>query len=344
MEKQEEDLAARPVTRPFLHALGRHASWNEQTVKTAFFGSGIYPDRKKWLTWSVRFFAGTGTAFLLIGTVLFFAWNWADMSRTLKFGVIEGAIGLVTLAALLLRKKHEFAFKLGLTIVTVLIGVLFAVQGQEYQTGANSFILFRNWSIAVLLIVAVSHYPPLWLLYTALLNVVVITGNNQFGEVHTNFLFTELFLVNTLVLIAWEILQARNVSFTSGRWFPRIAGLAAIVYITTCIMGTNHGEMRNDEVVCTALVTPALFAGALYYGRVKKDLFFLALFGFSSILIIASKFSVLFPERNLSFSEAGSYMDRMYKLMLVRGLFIITSSSLLGVGLVKLNKKWRNHA
>jgi len=322
----EPDLMNRPVNRSLLQSLGKHGRWSEDTAKQAFYESGIYADRKQWLSWAVRFFAGTGIAFLLAGIIFFFAWNWSDMSRVMKFSTVGGSLVIVTLASLFLRKKHELAFQLGLTVVMVLTGLLFAVQGQEYQTGADDYVLFRNWSVAVLLIVAVSCFPPLWLLYAVLLNVTLILWNAQTQERGAHWLLTYLFILNTLILLAWEFLQGFKIAFVKGRWFPRILATAAVLCSTITLMS----ERLQHDWISAAIMLPLYVAGGLVYGLYRKDLFMLGLLGFSTLLLLADQLP----------HERG--MDAQYISMLLRGIIILGGSSLLAVGLVKLNKKWKH--
>ncbi|WP_315814113.1 hypothetical protein [Paraflavitalea speifideaquila] len=51
-----------------------------------------------------------------------------------------------------------------LTAAAVLLGVLMAVFGQVYQTGANAYDLFLSWTIAITLWVVIANFA---LLYTA---------------------------------------------------------------------------------------------------------------------------------------------------------------------------------
>ncbi|TND08622.1 MAG: hypothetical protein FD123_2126 [Bacteroidetes bacterium] len=343
----------RPVNRSLLHAFGKHARWSEKTAQDAFHESGIYAGRAQWLTWATRFFAGTGVAFLLAGILFFFAWNWADMSRMLKFGIIGGGIVVITIVSMILRKKHEFAFQLGLTIVSALVGVLFAVHGQEYQTGANSFELFRNWAVAIALLVVISNFPPLWMLYLVLLNIVVITWNIQFEGWQEGMLFTELFIMNTFGLIAWELCRGFGVPFAQRRWFLRVAGFAAFVFLSWKVFITGHhfSGMSRDALVCCVVIIPAFVFGAGYLGFFRKDIFFLALICFCTVMIASNFLDLLLPPVKESRGEGleamsasvKSTLDRMYLIMMMRGLFIIGLTSLIGVQLVKLSKKWRNH-
>lgn len=337
MENDQQGLLDRPADRVLLHHWAHKTKAGENSLREAFLESGIYPGKDRWLTWSVRFFAGTGVAFLLAGILFFFAWNWADMSRMLKFGVIAGAMLLITAVSLLLKKKHEFAFQLGLTIVSGLTGVLFAVHGQEYQTGANSFELFRNWALAILVLVAISRFPPLWLLYTVLLNIVAVTWSSQYDD---DYLFTGLFAANALAFFAWEICRLAGADFIRPKWFPRVTGLAALTAISLKVLGSSFGQ-STDAMICHLLLIPFIGVLGLWFGFFRKDLFFLSSAVFFSILLLSKYFNLLLPESGEN--DLSRTINRIYYLMLLRGSFIILATSLAGIRLVKLNKKWKSH-
>jgi uncharacterized membrane protein len=44
------------------------------------------------------------------------------------------------------------------------VGVLQAVFGQIYETGADSYVLFLIWALLIIGWVAIGGYAPLWLL------------------------------------------------------------------------------------------------------------------------------------------------------------------------------------
>ena len=95
----------------------------------------------EWREWSRKnllFYGGTLTLF---GVIYFFAHNWQEMGKFLKFGVIE--VSLLGCVYFGWRKGFEtLTGKFFLMGATVLIGVLLAVFGQVYQTGADPYELF----------------------------------------------------------------------------------------------------------------------------------------------------------------------------------------------------------
>lgn len=334
MENKPNDLSSRQADRQLLHTFAQHADWDEHSSRKAFGVAGVYPDKKQWLTWSIRFLAGTGVAFLLAGILFFFAWNWADMSRVFKFGIIGGTMAAVSAAALFLRSKHEFVFQLCITVVAALTGVLFAVHGQEYQTGADSYELFRNWVIAILPLVIIARFSPLWMMYAVLLNVFAVTWNTQAFPRHDNMMLTSMIVANLLIVLVYEIASRTGFEFAKQRWVPRITGAAAVLLLTFAVI-VYQGERRSsdDGLISAIMTVPVFLTGIIYYGVKKHELFLPAIIGFGIILILSS----------FTDDIMGDDGDFVFYQMLFRGFFVIAATSALGVGLVRINKYWKKN-
>src|SRR5690348_12313782 len=117
-----------------------------------------------WARWGQRALLALGAGQFLAGVVFFFAYNWNDLSDLTKFGVVEGALVIAAGGALLIGIDRAFGQVL-LVAASVLTGVLLAVIGQVYQTGADLFELFAAWAVLILPWVLVSRSAAHWLLW-----------------------------------------------------------------------------------------------------------------------------------------------------------------------------------
>ena len=97
----------------------------------------------------MRALLALGVGQFLAGVVFFFAYNWNDLSDIAKFAVIETALAIALGGALLIGLDRVFGQML-LIAASVLTGVLLAVIGQVYQTGADVFELFAAWAVLIL--------------------------------------------------------------------------------------------------------------------------------------------------------------------------------------------------
>ena len=133
-----------------------------------------------WLSWAQFWLRSYGLALLLAGVVFFFAYNWADMHRFEKFGLIQ--LGLVGTVMLAWRQGwRSVSGQAFLIAATVLVGVLMAVFGQVYQTGADAWQLFFSWSMLVLPWVLVANSAALWVLWLVIAETAIATWSHTGG-------------------------------------------------------------------------------------------------------------------------------------------------------------------
>ena len=121
-----------------------------------------------------------GSALVLAGIIFFFAYNWAAMGKFLKFGLIEAGI-IVCIVASHLRGRTDLSGKVLLLSGAVLVGVLLAVYGQIYQTGADAYGLFICWAVLIFGWVIISEFAALCVFLACLTRVRQLTV-----EMHKN--------------------------------------------------------------------------------------------------------------------------------------------------------------
>ncbi len=95
-----------------------------------------------------------GISLLLSSVFYFVTFNWRGINQYGKFAIVISLMLLCLLFYLL--KIKEIYRKLALFSLAFITGLLFALFGQVYQTGADSYELFITWSIAILPMVLVS--------------------------------------------------------------------------------------------------------------------------------------------------------------------------------------------
>ena len=121
-------------------------------------------DHAFWSTWALRVLMALGTGHVLAGIIFFFAFNWADMSDFAKFAVVQGGIVITVLGALISGLDRPVGQSL-LISASVLTGVVLAVFGQIYQTGADAYQLFFSWALLIIPWVLISRNAAHWLVW-----------------------------------------------------------------------------------------------------------------------------------------------------------------------------------
>ena len=212
-----------------------------------------------------------------------------------------------------------------LTGTSILVGVLFAVFGQIYQTGANAYDFFLGWTMFIAIWVFVSNYAPLWLVFLTLINTTLILYSQQVAHGWSEvFVFTLLFILNTLSLTISLLGKKMNDGIKVPIWFSNLIALASVSFST---IGIVYGIFDENETsfFILIIITSILYGIGIKYGLKTKSGFYLSIIPFSVIIIISSFLIKLSDNAGMFFFIC---------------LFIIGSVTLVIKNLIELQKKW----
>lgn len=299
-----------PATFGSVHDLATELRLDEAGYRRAFELAGLAPGRDDWLRWLDRFLTACGALLMVAGIAAFFAWNWAGLHPLAKFALIQAGI-VAAVLIVLWRGMDSIGGRAAFVAAACLVGVLLAVFGQVYQTGADPYGLFLAWAVLVLPWAIVGRQAGLWLLFQVLLNLTLILYWIQvlhppdgwwqltqllgplvwLGSTVMDWrLASLLFGLNAGAIVAWELAASRGSPWLQSRWFPRLVGLIALYTVLgpTLVMIFAAGMEHHARI---AIVSPLLFAAALgaslcYYQYAKLDLFMLTIAMFGGILAI----------------------------------------------------------
>lgn len=309
------------IQREDIHIIGRHSNLTEKGA-ARILKEHVYNDKAAWHQFLRLLLAGLGIGFTVSGIVFFFAYNWDGLHRFVKIGLTEGvligATGLVLLAKIPVHIRNIM-----LTGASVLVGVLFAVFGQVYQTGANAYDFFLAWTVFVTLWVLVSGFAPLWLLYLVLINTTFILYAQQVADDWPEvFVFTLLFIFNTAVLIFAIMLSGKK----RPDWFLNTVALASAGYATIgVVIGIFDPHYAAFPILI--LITTLVFASGIWHGLKTKSRFYLSVIPFSLIIIVSALL--------IKIADGGT-------MLLLVSLFIVAGVTFTIKNLIDLQKKWTN--
>ncbi|MGJ1262537.1 DUF2157 domain-containing protein [Sphingobacterium spiritivorum] len=313
------------IEREDIYIISRHSNLTEQEI-AELLKRDVFNDRSAWEKFLRLFFIVLGIGFTVAGIVFFFAYNWADLHKFVKIGLAEGLI-IVTTVLVLIPGIHISVRNIILTGAAVLVGVLFAVFGQIYQTGADAYDFFLAWTVFITLWVLVSNYAPLWLLYLILINTTLLMYADQVAEDWSGvFVCTLLFIVNGAALLI-SILQSRYINNVSvPQWFSNVVALAAATFATAGVVFWIFDEVQHTFPLLLILTAAAYFFG-IRYGLKTKSGFYLSLIPFSLIVIISGLLIRISDGEMMFLTVSG---------------FIVISVTLVIRKLIDLQKKWTN--
>ena len=211
-----------------------------------------------------KFFLIFSIVFLIAGITSFTAYNWATMSNVEKLAVPSVLIIAGLLAYLFLEK--EIYKNLAIFFSSFMIGTLFAVYGQVYQTGADVWILFRNWAIFLIIpMVATGYYSVM-----TLFSIVVAISTSFYLDLYLSGAIVPFLssLIFGIILMVYPFLQKRfNFKFNNIFYNTMIG----IFYI--CFIASGFAAIIVDDYSFIALILYIAFVGGVYlvgYGQLNK--------------------------------------------------------------------------
>ena len=245
----------------------------------------MLPTGADWRTFLSQLSLWLGVIALAASVVFFFAFNWDDLGRFAKFGLVEAAI-LVALLACWRIGLDTAAGKAVLMLLTLLTGALLALTGQVYQTGADTWELFAWWAVLILPWVVVGRFSPLWLVWLALLNLAAFLYFQDSWD--ADGLLWILFGINGIALAAWEAGHRAGLPWLRDSWPPRLVAIAGGVMAT----GLAIRAITDTTPFSTSLLAALAYVGWLaaiyaWYRRIRPDLFMLAGAWLSLIVTVA---------------------------------------------------------
>lgn len=312
------------IEREDIHLISRHSNLNASTIKN-LLQNQVYNDRSAWIKFLKLFFISLGVGFTVFGILFFFAYNWADLHKFAKLGLVQGLLIAATLTAVFSKLSQDIKHIL-LTGSAILIGVLFAVYGQIYQTGANAYDFFLGWTLFTVIWAVIANYAVLWVLFILLINTTIFLYAEQVAD-HWSHIFVMAlqFVINSLFL-AYFLLRPKDPEVKTPNWFITLLAISAVSFAT---LGIVNGIFNTYEVSFLALIiiTLALYGLAIKYGWENHKTIYFAIIPLSIIIIIAALLIKV------------SYDAIMF---FVITLFVIGSVTLVIKNLIDLQKKWKN--
>lgn len=312
------------INREEIHIVSRHSNCTSTEIQK-ILKKNIYSNTSSWKKFLQIFFISLGICFITAGILFFFAYNWEELNKFYKIGIIEVLIIITTLIVLFSRIKELFK-NIILTGASILVGVLFAVFGQIYQTGANAYDFFLGWTIAITLWVFISNFAPLWLVFLTLINTTIIFYSQQVASDWQDLFFLLLlFILNTLFLIS-SIYVSKIRQTVHQTWFTNLIALAAC-FIATIGISAGIFEDADTSFISLLLIVLLSYSLGIWYGHLSKNIFYFAIIAFSGIIMFTSLLI------QISSQEAMIFLISLFIIASVTGTIKL---------LIDLQKKWNN--
>lgn len=262
-----------------------------EKIPQALTATGVRPDYASWRRCIDLLLLWLGALSLAFASLFFIAYNWEEMGRFAKFGMVE-ALMVLAVAAYCKLGEDKVAAKAALFMSSIFLGVLLALYGQVYQTGADPWQLFCTWAVLMLPWAVAARFPALWIVWLVLVNVAIILYHRTFGSIFWTMLHGDtgmlwlLFMVNTGALVTWEILSQKW-SWLSERWSVRLIAVGSGISLSWLVLDSIFID-RGFSVMPAIVWAAWLYAMYLVYRKIRPDLFMLAGCCLSVIVVVVS--------------------------------------------------------
>ena len=227
-------------------------------------------------------FQWLASIFIGVSFIFFVAANWDELGTLGKFFIIQIPVVLSALAYLYF--KNQSIKKSALTIAFLTIGAAFALFGQTYQTGADTWQLFFNWALIAAPFVFISRTTVLYVLWGLVINIAYIEYARLWLDDELA-LFVNI-LLNIVLLISWEIIS-NKCTWVKNHWPTNI--LSAYL-LSLCTYAFAVGLWNQQGIAFISLVLSHGVVAACFYFFRYKNFNFLVLVYLGIVLITCANF------------------------------------------------------
>ena len=247
----------------------------------------VLRDGAFWKVWAIRALLAIAVGHILSGIIFFFAFNWNDLSGMAKFAVVGGGILACLIAWIIARLDSPAGQAFGIG-ATVLVGVMFAVLGQVYQTPAMIHTPFVFWAILTLPFALASRNLAHWTVWMVILMVAVTTyANSGLRLAGSHFAANALNIAVSAGLVGGLIVLdkiiAPRLTWARAEWFRVLLVLGAAGF---AFFGfTESFWDMKDLLWALALAASCGLLAYLYF--IKPSLATLALASFGVFTLVA---------------------------------------------------------
>ncbi len=303
----------------------------KENIDEALSITKVFPSEKDWLVFIGQLLLWLGGIAIAFAVMFFIAYNLDNIGKFVKFGAIEALI-IISVFAYWKFYSHPIASKVSLLSASILLGVLLALYGITYQTGADTWQLFFTWGMLITPWVIIGRFPALWIVWLILLNLSIAFyfetrfTSSQFWFDVTIKQFGSLFLLNTIALVIWESLSNKW-KWLDERWAVRLLALGSGTNITWLAI---YVIIEGHDMLSLLIWIIWIISFYLVYRNIKRDLFMLSEIALSGIVVVTT----------LVIKTISDSMD--FGSLLVVAILIVGMGAGAAFWLKKIQKEWQS--
>jgi uncharacterized membrane protein len=193
----------------------------------------------------------------------------------------------------------------------VLTGVLLAVIGQVYQTGADVFELFVAWAALILPWTVISRHAAHWLLWLVVAEVALVLYGEQVlvpvEDMSSELVWVAVGATVALALAAREWAVHRGMAWLSGHWTRLVLlfGAVAALFAPAAGQVIDVDTFSSGPTCIAAFLLAMLIASAMYW-KVRSDFAALVIvIGFADAFVICVGYRVIDEGIGFDFNDVA---------------------------------------
>lgn len=264
-----------------IHMLSQRFALGGDAVERLWALSRLHQSPDKLGAYLYRGLAVLASVLLGAGLIFWVAANWQDQTRAVKLHLLEGAVLIPSVAALIWPRARAAL----LLLATLALGGLLAFVGQTYQTGADAWQLFVTWAVVALPWALAARRDWLWAVWLVIAGVGLALWS---GDALLNPLRSLLWGDNTISLwapLGWAVIFLLPLALPRLRLLRHGASAAPLSWRLATLMACAawciyalFGLFADDQLWqygWNALIVA--FAAALAWALRPRDFVVLAL-------------------------------------------------------------------
>lgn len=129
-------------------------------------------DAAAWLRFTQIASLVIGAGLFLAGLFFFFAYNWQDIHRFAKLGIVAFLM-LALMISIIKVPMSNLSRNVAISSLCVLVGAFLAIFGQAYHVKVDT-TFFLIWALCIAMWVFIADFYPLWLFFLTLISIGII--------------------------------------------------------------------------------------------------------------------------------------------------------------------------
>lgn len=335
-------MSQQRVSRGVLDAMAQTQGLDAERSARLLVDAGAVPSATEWRDALQRFAGIAGVLALGFGAVFFIAANWSVLSPGGRLWLLQ-ALFLTAIAAALWRPPPQPVGRGGLLLAFIGAGALFALFGQTFQTGADVYELFVLWTVLGVPLVLAARWSPVTAAWLLVGNVALALFCGVIPAQHPLWMllgFDErswalrmliAMLPNLLLwaLAEWRAMHDPRVDELLPRWLRRLLLLTGLGYGTLAAFVAILDSRQQVGAVVLPYLLAASLVGVFCFQFRREALGPVALAASAVVLGLAVLIEWI-PDQSPGL------------LTLLLPLWVVVSSTVAGVFLVPLVRRWES--